>query len=154
MIFLNRQSLFYWVDGGDNRELKYSFTSGGKAYSGKATFNVKRSTAQVTAGTNASTTIDSATGQLDLHLGVPPPSSSPPGIAFSRSLTVPMGFSGDAQWVQVFSRFNGSALLTNGQTFSFQRDGLDEQYPYDTAASTSDFAWSDIEQQRVYLDFR
>jgi hypothetical protein len=129
---------FYWVDGGDNREVKYSFTSGGKAYSGKATFNVKRPTAQVTAGTNASTTIDSATGQLELHLGVPPPSSSPPGIAFSRSLTVPMGFSGDAQWVQVFSRFNGTALFTNGQTLSFQRDGLDKVYPYDTAASTSD----------------
>jgi hypothetical protein len=123
---------FYWVDGGDNRQVQMSCKVNGVQFDKTTTFNVKRPTAQITVATNATTTVDSATGVLAMHLGDVPPST--PGLAFSRSITLPAGFnSGSTQWVQVFSKFNGG-----NNNVSFQRDGLDDVYPYDSHSSTSD----------------
>jgi len=125
---------FYWVDGGDGRQVTVSCTVNGFQLTKTATFNVKRPSAQITAQTNASTTIDTGTGNLEIHLGVSPDRGSPPGLAFSRIIQLPAGFSsGSTQWVQVFSKFNGGNNIA-----SFQRDGLDDIYPYDSHSSTTD----------------
>jgi len=130
---LNNSSVdFYWISGGNGRTVQYTAKINGKSVSAQVTFNVQRPTASMTVATNTSTTVDSAIGGLAMHLGDVPPSI--PGLAFSRSITLPANFgSGSTQWVQVFSKFNGGN--NNG---SFQRDGLDDVYPYDSHSSTSD----------------
>jgi hypothetical protein len=113
--------------------VQYTAKVNGKPVSAQVTFNVQRPTnASIAVTTATLTTVDSATGVLELHLGAEPPST--PGLAFSRTLTLPSNFSsGSTQWVQVFSKFNGG-----NNTASFQRDGLDDIYPYDTHSSTAD----------------
>lgn len=49
---LNTASIsYYWVDGGDGRQVTYTATVRGKPYTGRATFNVKRPTVNVTTST-------------------------------------------------------------------------------------------------------
>lgn len=117
---------FYWVDNADGRQVTVSCTVNGVQFNKATTFNVKRPTASITVTTATSTTVDSAIGSLAMHLGDVPPST--PGLAFNRTIILPPSFNGgNTQWVQVFSKFNGG-----NNTGSFQRDGLDDIYPYDT----------------------
>jgi len=131
---LNGSSVdLYWISGGNGRTVQYAAKVNGKPVSAQVTFNVQRPTpAQITVTTATSTTVDSAIGVLAMHLGDVPPST--PGLAFSRTLTLPPNFSsGSTQWVQVFSKFNGGNNIA-----SFQQDGLDDIYPYDSHSSTTD----------------
>jgi hypothetical protein len=116
---------FYWVDGGENREVKYSFTSGGKSYSGKATFNVKRPTVEVTTVTGT-VVVAQPFGQLELVYG----NVFIPGIKFTRAnLSIPMGFSGDTYWVQV-ANVTRTRRRNDGTDDIFTGSGLDNRFSY------------------------
>lgn len=129
---------FVWYDGADGREVKYTAVAGGNLV-GKATFNVKRPEASViTISTSQSfTTIDSATGVLELHYGLSTAQTA--GIRFSiASITIPTPFTGDKQWVQTINR---SATVTpvGGSQTSFTQTGLDGCYPYAPINQNSTF---------------
>jgi len=125
---------FCWVDGGDGRQVQYTATIGGQPYSANATFNVKRPTAQVTS-TTGTVAVSSAWGYLALHYGT----SATPGITFSRSITIPSGFSGTTQWVQLVSSTLRRRKLNNGVWQRLQGTGvLDTTYPYSANSSTVD----------------
>jgi hypothetical protein len=118
---------FYWISEGNGRTVQYSAKINGKSINRTITFNVKRPTASITA--TASTTnigVDSVTQDTELRLGNP---DATPGITFTRSLTVPQGFSGETQWVQVFTQKSATVTI-NGQTGSLTLVGLDDVYPY------------------------
>ena len=70
--------------------------------------------------------VDSVTQDTELRLGNP---DATPGITFTRSITVPQGFSGETQWVQVFTQKSATVTI-NGQTGSLTLVGLDDVYPY------------------------
>jgi transglutaminase-like putative cysteine protease len=124
---------FYWVDGADGRDVKHAVTVNGHMCMGVATFNVKRPTATVTT-TTGTVAVDSAWGDLELHCGSP----TSPCTTFSRSITVPSGFSGSTQWVQIVSTLR-RRQLNNGTFERLTGSGLlDTKYPYDTSASTND----------------
>lgn len=89
---LNTQSLtYYWVDGADGRQITYSVKVDNKTFTGRATFNVKRPTAQVTATTGA-VSIDNLhpSSPFSFHYGLPSPNT--PSIKFTRTITFPSGF--------------------------------------------------------------
>ncbi len=87
---------FYWVDGGNGREVTYTVTVNEQIYSAKTTFNVKRPTATLTT-TTGSVTISDAWGALEMCFGIP----AAPGITFTRTVTEPPGFSGGSvAWFQ------------------------------------------------------
>ena len=118
---------FYWISEGNGRTVEYSAKINGRNVSRTITFNVKRPTASIAA--TASTTnigVDSVTQNTELRLGNP---DATPGITFTRSLTLPQGFSGDTQWVQIFTQKSGTVTI-NGQTASLTTVGLDDVYPY------------------------
>src|SRR5205085_7415543 len=129
---------FYWYTGGDNRQVQYSATINGQQYSATATFNVKRPTAQVLATTPGSVAADQADGFWALHFGVPGLGNAH-GINFSiQSLTIPTGFSGTTEWVQLVTNSTRTAQLNTGPQQTLQGSGLDTLYPYDTGNSTDD----------------
>lgn len=130
---LNTASIeFHWVDGGNGRKVTVSGKVKGTPVTAEATFDVKQPTSAVTTSTGA-VAVDSAWGNLELHFGSP----ATPGISFSRTITVPTGFSGTTQWVQtvVPSR---RRQLNNGNWQRLVGGGLDTSYPYSASASTSD----------------
>ena len=72
-----------------------------------------------------------------LHLGDPAPLT--PGLAFSRTFSMPSGFSsGMTQWVQVFDHYEGGGQLIDTSNYDFNHSGLDDIYPYDTHNNTDD----------------
>ena len=138
---LNTTNIDYvWYDGADNRVVSYQANIGSSQITGKTTFNVKRPGASViTISTNNSmTTIDSATGALELHVGLN--SAQQAGIRFSlSSITIPSPFTGgDKQWVQTINR-TITATSTSGQTGMITQTGLDGCYPYDVINAPSTF---------------
>src|SRR5262249_328901 len=56
---------------------------------------------------------------------------------FSRSISVPSGFSGSTQWVQLVTTSRGRTLNDNS-TQTFSGSGLDTTYPYQATDSTED----------------
>ncbi|MCL5104625.1 MAG: hypothetical protein M1133_11020, partial [Armatimonadetes bacterium] len=125
----NSSVSYYWVDGGDGREVTYTATVGGTQCSGKTTFNVKRPTASVT----------STTGTVGLYTG-PVLGYGGPGISFSRTITEPTGFTGGStQWVQVVSSTLRRRQDTSSVWWRLEGSNLvDTTYPYATSASTDD----------------
>lgn len=122
---------FYWVDGGDGRQVIYSGTANGRAFTRKATFNVKRPTAQITTSTGL-VNVDNLA--LKLRYGT----FQTPGITFSSTLTMPAGFSGGRrQWVQTASPLR-RRRLNNGVWQRWTGAGLDTQYPYWIGDATND----------------
>lgn len=137
---LNTSNVDYvWYDGADGREVNYKVNAGSSQISGKTIFNVKRPEASVisVSTNNSTTTIDSATGNLELHVGLDTPQTA--GIRFSlTSITVPTPFTGDKQWVQTVNR-TITATDINGSTGTVSNSGLDKCYPYTTVNANS--AW-------------
>ncbi len=120
---------FYWIDGADNREVECVVSFNGVACKGKATFNVKRPTASVAATTGA-VGVGTLTNQAAvwLHFG---DKAAIPGISLSQENTIPPGFSGDWEWVQVVqaSVLRAKDAVT-GKWRKKEGSGLDTTYPY------------------------
>jgi hypothetical protein len=62
----------------------------------------------------------------ELRLGNP---DATPGITFTRTLSIPTGFSGSSEWVQVFIHKNASLTPSTGPVLN-ATSGLDDVYPY------------------------
>lgn len=122
---------FYWVDGGDSRSVTCSVTLGGTICSGTTTFNVRRPTAQITS-TTGSVDIDKSSTPWGLRFGVPWP-----GIAFTQTITIPSGFSGSTEWVQLADPLR-RRKKPDGTWDRWAGAGLDTDYPYSAATSTTD----------------
>jgi hypothetical protein len=134
---------FYWVDGGDGRQVQYSITIDGIPLGSAATFNVKRPTATVTTSTGTIAVRSEGTACV-LRFGNP----TTHGIDFSSSLQLPQGFSGAAQWVQIVT-VNRSFKDTSNNCWQFSATGLDTTYPYDSASSTEDSPGSILESDQT-----
>jgi len=126
----------YWVDAGDNREVTLGCRIGTTQFNKHAFFNVKRPTASITT-TTGSVSLDSNFNVFGLHFGSP---TGTPGISFSRSITMPSGFTGgDTQWVQLIDSITRTFTPNGGSIKTASGSGLlDTTYPYATGASTSD----------------
>ncbi len=136
----NTTITYCWLDGGDNRVVKFDLSFPSSPFlpplvltTKSVTFNVKRPTAQVTAVTGTPQIIS---GPL-LSFG----NSTTPGIRFTKSVTIPSGFSpGEQKWVQRIS----STLSRRKATFSGQwqkieaMNVLDTTNPYDPGDSVLD----------------
>lgn len=116
---------FYWVDGGDGRQVQISLKVNGVSFAALATFNVKRPTAQVTS-TTGTVEVSSANGYLALQYGRP----GTPGILWTANATIPQGFSGAFQWVQLAYPSRRRQLSSNGTWEKVDVSGLDTYYPY------------------------
>jgi hypothetical protein len=127
---LNTANVDYvWYDGADGRIVNYKATISGSQLTGKTTFDVKRPVAGFSTVSPSLTTIDSATGNLELHLGIDDYRDA--GIQFKiNRYEVPNSFSGEKQWVQKVNR-TIVATYTDGITGTDSRAGLDDRYPYD-----------------------
>ncbi|NKB24642.1 MAG: hypothetical protein GKR87_13175 [Kiritimatiellae bacterium] len=119
---------YYWVDGGDGRVVEYEVIVGGIYCKSEVTFEVKSPASTVTVVTG-SVAADSSR----LHYG----NTAIPGISFSHTITVPAGFSGSTQWVQLVNLLR-RRKLNNGTWQRWAAIGLDSSYPYDTSISTVD----------------
>lgn len=143
---------FYWVDGGDSRQVQYSVTIDNRSYAVNVTFNVKRPTGTVTGQILGSVNLSNFNGVYGLWFGKTDPPPAVPGIVFSRSMTIPSGFSGDFQWVQTWNRLR--RLKRDNIWYRSQGFGLDSRYPYESGATANDSPGIDIEapDQNVYAN--
>ena len=124
---------FYWVNGADDRRVKHSAKVGEKTFIVEAIFNVKQPTAQITVSSNGTIQFTTLWERgLGLYFGIP----TQPGMAFSSNVTIPSGFAGQTQWVQIWNKFR-RVRAANGW-FRSSGSGLDSVYPYSAAASTND----------------
>jgi hypothetical protein len=135
---------FYWVDGGDGRQVTYVATVGGHQFSATTTFNVKRPTASVTATTGQVKADDEELGFWALHFGKPG-GKGEQGIYFERTIEEPAGFEGGAtKWVQVVD----GQIIRRRYLEAWQWCGgigyLDTVYPYSANAVTSDRPYSNL----------
>ena len=122
---------FYWVNGGDGREVSYTVTVNGQIYSAKTTFNVKRPTAALTT-TTGSVTISDAWGELAMSFGV----RATPGITFSCSVT---GFPGSGAWYQVVNYTVRRYQENGGDWYTLSgSDVCDPLFPYPGGETTTD----------------
>jgi hypothetical protein len=123
--------LFYWVDGCDNRVLKCEVKIEGKTFEGNTTFNVKRPVSALTISQGA-VDVGLVDGKKALHLG----SSSNPGIVVVRTISIPAGFSGATEWVQLC--YPADRHLIDGEWEIWSGSGLDDTYPYSVGDYFSD----------------
>ena len=126
---------FYWADRGDNRQVTLGCRIGTTQFDKHATFNVKRPTASITTSTGAVALDLASLGSFSLHFGVP---NGTQGITFSRSITLPSGFTGDTQWVQVVDSTLRTVTPNGSNMLTLQGSGLDTNYPYAVGSSTDD----------------
>jgi hypothetical protein len=139
----NSPLTFYWVEGGDGRQVTLSCTVNSVQFIKGATFNVKRPTAQISITTSSTNIgVDSLNQLTELRLGNP---DATPGLTFTRTVTIPSSFNGSTQWVQVFTKKIGSLTNSNGGVVSNNTAGLDDKYPYplDPDANASNLKTSD-----------
>ena len=128
---------FHWVDGStDVRNVPYSVRIGSRTYRATARFNIKRPTGTVTGQIFGTPNLTSFNGNYGLWFGKTDPPPAIPGIAFSRSITIPDGFAGSLQWVQVWNKFR--RIKISGVWYRSQAVGLDSIYPYETGANPND----------------
>jgi hypothetical protein len=125
---------YYWVDGGDGRQVQFSVTVNGVSNSATATFNVKRPTATVTATTGTVAVDSNYPNGFALHFGNP---SGTPGVTFTPSITIPSGFTGTTEWIQM-ANSNRTFQPNVGSQVVFTASGLDTTYPYSFNNSTAD----------------
>ena len=116
---------FYWVSGGDGRQVQYSVSVNGQPFTARATFNVKRPTASVTSTTGI-VEVSSANGSLELHYGRP----GTQGIVWNAAATLPQGFNGTFVWVQIAHPNRRRRLTTTGTWERAVQAGLDGGFPY------------------------
>jgi hypothetical protein len=129
VVGLNTSSTnFAWYSGGgtdSSKSVKYTVTINGMQFEGLASFNVKRPSTSMTAN-GGTTKVDNVNPFLYLG-GV---SSADSGIIITRgSTTIPDGFNGNFQFVQLIS---GQVVRTavGGSPAVTSLGGLDGCYPY------------------------
>lgn len=128
----NLSVAFYWVDGGDNRQIQFSATVDGQTLTAKATFNVKRPSSEVRTSTGTIAIRTEENNQCWLRFGNP----DRHGIDFSR--TMQQGYNGTTCWVQIattdswYKDTNGFCWQELGQT------GLDRDFPYGSDPTDQD----------------
>jgi hypothetical protein len=128
---------FYWVDGSSEvRNVQYSIQIGSKTYSATSKFNVVKPTGTVTRQIFSAPNLSSFRGDFGLWFGKTDPPPELPGIAFTRSITIPTGFSGDLQWVQTWNKLR--RIKWSNVWRRSQGSGLDSRYPYETDANSND----------------
>jgi len=119
-ILTNSNIDYYWVDGGTGRDVEYAITVDGNELKGKATFNVKIPTATIEKVTQAITVDTNNYFEIPgtfLHLGGAKPKKLP-GVQFQATTTVPTGYTGEFQWVQIIqalARRKGSKMGKAGR---------------------------------------
>jgi hypothetical protein len=124
---------FFWVDGGDSRQVEISLKVNGAPFTAVATFNVKRPTAEVTISTGSVQFTNFGFGP-GIFLGAP----SQAGISFSANVSIPSGFTGQTQWVQIWHKFRRVRSTTSGRWSRSSGVGLDSTYPYSSGNSAND----------------
>jgi hypothetical protein len=134
LTMLNNSTVSYcWVDGADNRQVRYAITIRGRQYSRAVTFNVKRPTAEVSTSTGAVQLTAFPSG-YGLWFGNP----TAPGIVFTRSVTMPSSFNGDLQWVQTWNKLRRVQSASNNRCYRSEGTGLDTLYPYSSGTTAND----------------
>jgi hypothetical protein len=134
---------FYWITGG-TRTVLYSCKVNGKAVQAHVTFNVQRPTAQISIATGATNIgVDSQTGLTELRFGDP---DATPGLTFTQTVSIPSGFNGSTQWVQVFTKKSVSVTDPDAHVSGFNYSGLDDKYPYplDAGATSANHKATDV----------
>jgi hypothetical protein len=137
---VNSNVVFYWVDGvtnladATNRVVQISATVNGKTVTGQATFKVVKPMVSVTTHT-ASVNADNFIGLLGFY----DDSTYGPGITFSNAITIPSGFSGSNEWVQIVLNPYRAQQDTNNVWWVYTENGaapyLDTSYPYTNVAA-------------------
>jgi hypothetical protein len=123
---------YYWVDGGEGRNVTYTATVGGQQFSATTTFNVKRPTTSITTTTSS---VNCWGGDDDWNLQFADPDVPAAGIVFEKQVTEPTGFEGGStKWVQVVSSILRRLQLTQGEAWHRMSGSnvLDGDYPYHT----------------------
>lgn len=128
---LNQATInYYWVDGGNNRQVSVSANIGGKTYTASTTFNVKRPIVQNIDATTGTIAADSNFNKPGTHLHFGNPNTTS-GIVFSATVQKPSGFTGDLAWVQVahpvLRRYKENLF---GNWEKLDETGLDTDFPY------------------------
>ena len=127
----NSNVVFYWVDGATNRVVQCSATVQGKTVTAQAAFNVLRPTAKVTTQT---TSVGIDTFLTPPRLGFYDVNTYTDGITFSNTMTIPSGFSGTNEWVQIVLNPYRARQDTNSVWWVLTENGaapyLDTSYPY------------------------
>jgi hypothetical protein len=115
---VNSNVVFCWVDGvtnladATNRVVQCSATVNGKTVTGQATFKVVKPMTTIAPWTSS---VNVNSSQLGLGLALVFADSTGYGIIFSNTMTVPSGFSGTNEWIQV---------ITSGPVDNLQDAGL------------------------------
>jgi hypothetical protein len=111
----------------------------GKPIAGQATFDVLRPTAKVTTETT-SVNVDTFENELGFH----DTNTFQDGITFSNVITIPSGFSGTKEWVQIVLNPYSALQATNNIWWLRVQNGaapyLDTIYPYTNAGVTASIA--------------
>jgi hypothetical protein len=123
---------YYWVDGG-SKPVTCAVQAMGKTLSAQTTFNVVRPTAHI-ATITGSVALDNnfpifseGITILGLHYG----NTNINGISFIGTISIPTGFSGDDQFVQVINSQIREHQFTNGVWYAKKATNvLDTIYPY------------------------
>jgi hypothetical protein len=129
----NSSISYYWIDGADSRQVRYTATIRGRQYSKTAIFNVKRPTARISASTSV---VQLTTFPDGYGLWFGNYSTTTPGIGFTRTVTMPTNFNGDLQWVQTWNKFR--RINIRGSWYRSVGQGLDSLYPYETGETAED----------------
>jgi len=122
--------VFYWIDGGNGRQVTLTCTVNGNPVTKTATFNVMRPTAHI-----SSTTDQVSVNQLGvlIRFGRFPP----PGISFAQTVNFPQGFNGQTEWIQVVTPLR--RRKTNAGVWQrWTGSGIDSTYPYWGSGDTND----------------
>jgi hypothetical protein len=135
---------FYWVDGGDDRQVEYSVIVEGTPCKGKATFDVKRPDVSVITSTG---TVSLDVNNYDepgmwLHYGNP----LNPGITFLSTISYQAVFTGKTQWVQLLTDHLDRIMLQSSEVWCENtKTGLDTYYPASKAVDFKDWPGLKIE---------
>jgi len=128
---------YYWVDGGDGRQVQYTVSVLGTACSAEATFDVKRPTATMSTSTS-SVDINEGSGEYYYGLRFGDPTTTPvtPGIEFNCAADIPDGFEGTTELVQLYT-YNRTRERP-GKSQALEATGLDNVFPYGLGTSDDD----------------
>jgi hypothetical protein len=120
----------YWWKGGNNLQVEYKVTIGGRQYPKSVTFNVLSPTGAITAVQGATTTrgpifTEQSSGNWYLTHG----DVFDPGIRLRPNMTYPSGVSGTIQWIQTYS-INRRYKNLDNTWVKVLGTGIDFTYPY------------------------
>ncbi|CAN5691336.1 hypothetical protein BH20ACI4_BH20ACI4_23100 [soil metagenome] len=149
---------FYWVDGGNPRNVQYSVRVNNKSYSAIAKFNVKKPTATITTTTGS---VGLGIIQVSpvpndtifaLHFGKPFVTNQA-GIRFNGSVALPSGVTGETIWVQVVNSSRRTRRPNGGREEILQGSGLDTEFPYGepNTADEADSPYEPLEMPCNYV---